>query len=217
MGENTGLGETYDRKKESFQVLGIPTSEEIWYYNMYAGKNQDVLWNIVKRHIKPFRNHSGQKEYGAGIYLDRKPDTSKGQRVGVVACRVLPGNKFIVNTEDLFKADIPEGYQSKVVTTPLGEVLVVTNPDQVLPLAAITCSTAPDEPKPGRCAVGGASASSGLESGSGDQGQQPRDPVAEQMGRLFEHSLKLHLTGQHMKACDAITTELYPHQMYALA
>ena len=34
---------------------------------------------------------------------------------------------------------------------------------------------------------------------------------------LFENSLKLHLTGHYMKACDAVTTPLYPHQMYALA
>jgi SWI/SNF-related matrix-associated actin-dependent regulator of chromatin subfamily A3 len=47
--------------------------------------------------------------------------------------------------------------------------------------------------------------------------EQERDRITEQMSRLFENSLKLHLTGQHMKACDAVITKLYPHQMYALA
>ena len=39
----------------------------------------------------------------------------------------------------------------------------------------------------------------------------------EQMARLFENSLRLHVTGQYMRPCKAIVTSLYPHQMYALA
>lgn len=37
------------------------------------------------------------------------------------------------------------------------------------------------------------------------------------MKKLFEKSLKLHVNGKYMKACEAITTPLYPHQMFALA
>ena len=47
--------------------------------------------------------------------------------------------------------------------------------------------------------------------------EEENDKVREQMAKLFEKSLKLHLTGKYMQACDAITTPLYPHQMYALA
>ena len=43
------------------------------------------------------------------------------------------------------------------------------------------------------------------------------DAVATKMRNMFETSLKLHETGQYMQACEAITTPLYPHQMYALA
>ncbi len=43
------------------------------------------------------------------------------------------------------------------------------------------------------------------------------DKVTIKMRSMFENSLKLHATGQHMQACKAIRTRLYPHQMYALA
>ncbi len=220
LGQNTGLEGPFNRKRESFIVMSIPAEPEIWYYNMYAGKNEDVLWNIVKRHFKPFRNHSGSQAFGKGIYLHKRPDVKKGAAVGVVACRVLPGNKRVI-TEDVDKNDIPEGYQSKLIqhanTGNLGDLIVITNPDQILPLAAITCSTARDECKSGF--EGGARNNNNADGAgpSGQQGAPVRDAVTEQMGRLFENSLKLHLTGQHMKACEAITTPLYPHQMYALA
>ena len=42
------------------------------------------------------------------------------------------------------------------------------------------------------------------------------DQIVERMKTMFETSLMLHAKGKYMKACPAISTELYPHQMYAL-
>ena len=47
--------------------------------------------------------------------------------------------------------------------------------------------------------------------------EEEKDAVAKRMAKLFEKSLKLHVNGKYMKACEAITTPLYPHQMFALA
>ena len=43
------------------------------------------------------------------------------------------------------------------------------------------------------------------------------DQIIERMRTMFETSLMLHANGKYMKACPAISTELYPHQMYALS
>ena len=90
---------------------------------------------------------------------------------------------------------------------------VIQNPDQILPIAVIHCGVGEDEPTPG-----GASGPSG-----NGQIRVAYDPdreaeeINKKMAKLFENSLKMHLTGQYMMACDAISTQLYPHQMYALA
>ena len=49
--------------------------------------------------------------------------------LGIVACKLLPGNKFIAN-EALFVADPPKGHQSKYVTIDGNPTYVVQNPDQ---------------------------------------------------------------------------------------
>ncbi|XP_059078743.1 helicase-like transcription factor isoform X2 [Tigriopus californicus] len=43
------------------------------------------------------------------------------------------------------------------------------------------------------------------------------DQVAKQLREMFEPSLQLHENGKYLKACQAIKTKLYPHQMFALA
>ena len=43
------------------------------------------------------------------------------------------------------------------------------------------------------------------------------DQIIERMRTMFETSLMLHANGKYMKACPAISTELYPHQMNALS
>ena len=48
--------------------------------------------------------------------------------LGIVACKLLPGNKFITN-ETLY-ADPPKGHQSKYVTIGGNPTYVVQNPDQ---------------------------------------------------------------------------------------
>jgi hypothetical protein len=107
------------------------------YYNNYSGNSSQVLWNIVKRHFKPFRNHDGRKDYGKGVYLFCKPDLNKTMNKGVVACRVLSGKKFYVN--DPNADDIPEGYHTKFVDLGANTMLVVPNADQILPLGVIHC------------------------------------------------------------------------------
>ena len=48
--------------------------------------------------------------------------------LGIVACKLLPGNKFVTN-ETLY-ADPPKGHQSKYVTIDGNPTYVVQNPDQ---------------------------------------------------------------------------------------
>ena len=48
--------------------------------------------------------------------------------LGIVACKVLPGNKFV--TQETQYADPPKGHQSKYVTIDGNPTYVVQNPDQ---------------------------------------------------------------------------------------
>ena len=204
-GRNYELQQKFQQRKESFQVLGLPQEEKILYYNGYSGNSQTVLWNIIKKHVKPFKNHGGKSSsnYGKGLYLHINPDIGKANNMGVVACRVLVGS--VLKTRKPDNEDVPSGHHSKFVqVTNANKFYVVPNPDQILPLAVIHCGR--DAPEP-------------LASGSNNEGMN-EDQVRqfnEQMARLFENSLKLHLTGQYMRPCKAIKTHLYPHQMYALA
>ena len=205
-GRNYELQQKYQQRRESFQVLGLPQEEKILYYNGYSGTSRNVLWNIIKKHVNPFKNHGGKDKniYGKGLYLHINPDIAKANNMGVVACRVLVGSVFKSRKPD--NEDVPSGHHSKFVQiTNANKFYVVPNPDQILPLAVIHCAR--DAP------------TSTLASGSNNEGMN-EDQVRqfnEQMARLFENSLKLHLTGQYMRPCKAIKTYLYPHQMYALA
>ena len=87
--------------------MNIPTTELYLFYNNYSGNQRKPLWNIVKKHFKPFRNHNGQADYGKGVYLFEKPDMTKCQNQGVVMCKVLVGNSHRIREAE---ADpIPEG------------------------------------------------------------------------------------------------------------
>ena len=43
------------------------------------------------------------------------------------------------------------------------------------------------------------------------------EEVSNRMRNVFESSLRLHLAGEEMEACNAISTALFPHQRVALA
>ena len=98
-----------------------------------------MLWNIIKRHVKPFRNHGGARAqgYGKGLYLYVRPDIQKSNNKGVVACRVLTGTVFKGSREPN-TADIPAGFQSKHIhVSNANEFYVIPSPEQILPLAVI--------------------------------------------------------------------------------
>ena len=105
--KNSKLELKYQQKRESYDVLEIPTTEKTLFYNSYTGPSQSVLWNIVKRHFKPLRNHDGRTDYGKGVYLFTKPDLNRAQNQGVVVCKVLVGRVSHIKKAD--KDPIPEG------------------------------------------------------------------------------------------------------------
>ncbi len=67
----------------------------------------------------------------------------------------------------------------------------------------------------GRGRSGRSSSSAGA--AAADNGVLDRDQIVERMRTMFDKSLRLHASGKYMSPCQAISTELYPHQMYALA
>lgn len=206
LGRSRDAEENYNRKKESFIVLGVPFTEEILFYNSYSGATSNVLWKIVKRHFNPFKNHDKRSDYGKGVYFFSRPDPSKVMKPGVLCCKVLTGKKFYVNDPD--DCDLPNGYHSKYAEIGTNTLLAIQEPSQILPLGVVHCGRFV-EPILTHIASNNGVPETTLTS--------EYDKVSEQMSRLFENSLKLHATGKHMKACEAITTPLYPHQMYALA
>ena len=105
----------------------------------FLGNSQSVLWNIIKRHVKPFRNHGGASAqgYGKGLYLYDRPDIYKSNNKGVVACRVLIGRVF-KGPKEPNDDDPPGGHQTKHIhVSNANSFYVVPNPDQILPLAVI--------------------------------------------------------------------------------
>ncbi len=206
---NDDLKMKYEQKKASFEVLGIPTTELTLYYNSYSGNSQSVLWNIVKRHFKPLRNHDGRTDFGKGVYLFTRPELSRAKDQGVVICKVLVGKTHRVKGKKGNSEPIPEGHHAKFVDFGgnKNSFYVLTNPDQILPMAVIHCGA-------------DSGWSPGTRDSPGTQNQNPqeiRDRINKEMANIFKESLKWHLTGKYMQACQAITTRLYPHQMYALA
>ena len=87
--------------------MDIPTTELTLFYNGYTGNTRKVLWNIVRRHFKPFRNHNGRTDCGKGVYLHEKPDLAKCRNQGIVICKVLIGNSYRIRKPNNDPA--PEG------------------------------------------------------------------------------------------------------------
>jgi len=156
LGRGQNFHQQYQQRKESFVVLNIPFTEEILYYNSYNGNSRNVLWNIVKKHFKPFRTHGGKQAliHGDGVYLHKKPDTTKALKTGIVVCKVLTGKKYAVTKVE--KTAIPDGYHTKYVELNsavdphyvVDPLYVVPSPDLILPLGVIQCvKGAPKAPK----------------------------------------------------------------------
>lgn len=49
------------------------------------------------------------------------------------------------------------------------------------------------------------------------ESQMTTEEVSTRMRNVFESSLRLHLAGEEMEACNAVSTPLFPHQRVALA
>ena len=49
------------------------------------------------------------------------------------------------------------------------------------------------------------------------ESQMTTEEVSTRMRNVFESSLRLHLAGEEMEACNAVSTRLFPHQRVALA
>ena len=54
----------------------------IFISHNFRGNSKNVLWKIVERHLKPFRNHGGRNDHGKGVYLQERPDVEKALKTG---------------------------------------------------------------------------------------------------------------------------------------
>ena len=100
------------------------------------------------------------------------------------------------------------GHHSKYVNLKAAKekFYVITNPEQIWPLAVLNCGVDQD-----------AGPSSRGERERHLNPEQEREAINREMAKIFEKQLKMHLTGKYMRPCPAIITKLYPHQMFALA
>ena len=72
----------YRLRLQSNLALQLPSNEEIVYYNCYSGADKNQLWNVVKKHWKPFKNHGSKTNHGKGIYLEKNPNIPKALKAG---------------------------------------------------------------------------------------------------------------------------------------
>ena len=115
----------YGKKKVSQRV---PAFHGTMPDNVEAIMKENFCMDKIKRCL-----------YGDGIYFSEFPEISIGYGAGLLLCEVLPGKSLVCNKP--FSGPLKEGYDSHTVRPTdaqgRGEMIVINNPDQILPCYVI--------------------------------------------------------------------------------
>ena len=125
--EENKMQAKYGRGKESKAVLAFHGTQP---YNVDQIMKENFRLDKIKR-----------TAFGHGIYFSEFPDVSIGYGTGLILCKVLPGKSNPCD-QSAPNAKIPLGYDSNIVRPHQdqqgrAEMIVIDNPDQILPCYVI--------------------------------------------------------------------------------
>ena len=145
---NKDLEGKFEATKKTFQNQGISDKEILAYH----GTDKKNIDSILRHNLQ--LSYAKRQAYGKGNYFSEFPSISLGYGDGLLLCRILPGKEFV----DASSSNIPEGFNSKKVllstqnahfsgattttassssTDVSGEMIIIENPDQILPFFVI--------------------------------------------------------------------------------
>ena len=234
----------YRLRLQSNLALELPSNEEIVYYNSYSGADKNQLWNVVKRHWKPFKNHGSKTNHGKGIYLSKNPDIPKALKAGDVLYILHQGFLNCLNYGFLVYFLMHFRFLKKFPI--LGIVACKIIPGRMFSINRTCRKNVPDGfqtkyvekeefyvvPKPEfilplgviYAQVGGEDGAPNVDTPNathaivnGEGKPVSESEIKKEMDMFFKDSLELLGKGKYMKPAEAIKTNLYPHQMHALS
>ena len=107
----------------------------------FHGTKPDNVEQIMKENFR--LDKIKRAAYGNGIYFSEFPDISIGYGTGLLLCKVLPGKSY--RCDQSFSGSLMDGFDSHIVRPrseeqDRGEMIVINNPDQILPCYVINFS-----------------------------------------------------------------------------
>lgn len=130
--QNPRSESAFNRQKEAFEMMGIPTKQFLAYHN--ASVTTAEMKHIFRNNLR-VQNASGFTN-GRGVYFSENPDPEVARSTaGILVCKIMPGREYFDKSYRL----IPDSYHSKRVPAQAGkdEIIIIENSSQILPAYVI--------------------------------------------------------------------------------
>ena len=137
--ENNRLASKFEAKHEEMKIKYSGSKESKPVFAFHGTKKKNIE-EIMKNNFSLAKVE--RTAYGHGIYFSEFPEVSMGYGDGgLILCKVLPGKSYICGVRGT-PSHIQSGYDSHIVKPDgecqgKGQMLVIENPDQILPCYVI--------------------------------------------------------------------------------